>query len=155
MISSEGSKSLKPRSIPWRQAVEKLLSPLIETQQDPGDPDDCFCHLFHSTVKAFLQSNPTVLRGDQPDSPVHIISEATIGTACLMYLSQEKYSRFLKKDTSRWFTSSGERVTDHHLLTYSAKYWDKHLNGVDETLPLRRKVEDFVTSTNFQTTLQV
>lgn len=152
MISSEGG-SLEARNIPWRQAIEKLLSPLIETHPDPDDPEECFCHLFHSTVKSFLQSNASILCQDQSGGVV--ISEATLGDACLLYLSQDRYAQLLKGNANTWKTSTGEDVKEHHFLTYSAKYWHKHLNEVGESPALRQGIEKFIVSTNFQTTLQM
>lgn len=155
MISSSDNKSLNPRTMPWRRAVEKLLGPLIETQQDPDDPEECFCHLFHSTVKAFLQKNANVLNHSQPGVTAHVISEATIGNACLQYLSQEKYAQILVRDADHWVTASGKNVHDHHFLSYSAKYWDKHLDEVQSSPALRQRTEDFLNSSNFVTTLQI
>lgn len=61
----------------------------------------------------------------------------------------------MNKRLGQWVTASGEDLTDHHFLTYSAKYWDKHLDEVSETPQLLRRVEKFLTSPNFQTTLQI
>ena len=155
MISSQDTKSLKARSIPWRQPVEKLCAPLIELHQDPEDSEDRFCYLFHSTVKDFLISNPQTFQQERPNCDIHLISEATIANACLSYLRQEKYAKILIKPGQRWITSSGEDIMNHRLLTYSAKYWDKHLDEVEDHPEHRHEVEDFLKSTNFQTTLQV
>ena len=157
MLSSLDMTSLKARSIPWRKAVEKLCAPLIEMQQDPENPLDCFCYLFHGTVKDFLVSNPDVFQHEhrQANIAVHLISEATIANACLAYLSQKKYAEILRKNQGQWTTSSGEDIINHHLLGYSAKYWDKHLDEVEESPELRCKVEEFLNSGNFQTTVQV
>ena len=83
------------------------------------------------------------------------MSEMAIADACLLYLSQEKYSQLITKRTGLWVTASGEDLSNHHLLTYSAKYWDKHLDEVQETPQLFQRVEAFLTSPNFQTTLQI
>jgi len=141
--------------MPWRPAVEKLLGPLIETQQDPDDPGEWFCHLFHSTVRAFLQRNANIFDQNQPGVTTHVVSEAIIGDACLDYLSQEKFAQILVRDTDHWVTTSGKNVQDHHFLSYSAKYWDKHLDGVQDTPALRHRTESFLNSSNFVTTLQI
>ena len=155
MISSQDRKSLGSRSIPWRQAVEKLCAPLIELQQDPEDPQDRFCSLFHGTVKDFLINNPQIFQQERYNSAVHLISETTIANACLAYLRQERYTEILIKRGGQWVTSLGEDIVNHHLLAYSAKYWDKHLDEIEESPELHRKVEDFLNSRNFPTTLQV
>lgn len=156
MISSSDKTSLNARTMPWRQAVEKLLGPLIETQQDPDNPEECFCHLFHSTVKAFLLRNPNILDQRQPDLTAHVISEATIGNACLQYLSQDKYGQILVIDSDQWVTTSGKNnIHSQHFLSYSAKYWDKHLDEVHGSPALRQRTEDFLNSSNFVTTVQI
>lgn len=146
---------LKSNSIPWQQAVKKLFAPLIETQPDPKNADDCFCHLFHGTVRDFLLKNQDIFRLGQTVVTNRLVSEMAIAEACLLYLSQEKYSQLLTKRPGQWVTTSGEDLSDHHLLTYSAKYWDKHLDDVQETPQLLCRVEKFLNSSNFQTTLQI
>ena len=155
IVSSENPKSLQNRNIPWRQAVEKVFAPLIETQKDPENPGDCFCYLFHSTVRDFLISNQNIFQQESPPPAIHSISELTIANACLLYLSQDRYSQLLTRDAEQWFTSSQQNLKDHHLLTYSAKYWDKHFDHVEETPELRRRIEEFLTSSNFQSTIQL
>lgn len=155
VLSSGNTKSLRARSVPWRQAVEKLFSPLIEMQQDPEDPDDFFCHLFHGTVRSFLLDNIDILHQKDSGGGGCPITEAIIGKACLRYLAQHKYAQFLVKVNGSWVTTSGESVKDHHLLTYSAKYWDRHLDDVEESPGVRQEAKDFIYSTNLVTTLQV
>lgn len=146
---------MQNRSIPWRQAVEKIFAPLIETQKDPENPGDCFCYLFHSTVRDFLTSNQSIFQQEMLNPAMNSISELTIANACLLYLSQDRYSQLLTRDAEQWFTSSRDNLKDHHLLTYSAKYWDKHFDYVEETLELRQRIEEFLTSLNFQSTIQL
>lgn len=117
-VSSTGSASLRACSVPRRQAVEKLVSPLIEMQEDPEDPADCFCHLSHLTVKEFLHGTLDSLCSDRSIESVYLISEATIGNACLRYLGQQKYAQILVKSNGDWVTDSGEKAKDHHFLTY-------------------------------------
>lgn len=155
IISCSDPRALKRHSIPWQQAVKKLFAPLIETQPDPKNADDCFCHLFHGTVRDFLLKNQDIFRLGQTVVTNRLVSEMVIAEACLLYLSQEKYSQLLAKRSSQWVTTLGEDLSDHHLLTYSAKYWDKHLDDVQETPQLLYRIEKFLTSSNFQTTLQI
>ena len=155
IVSSDSPKSLQNRNIPWRQAVEKVFAPLIETQEDPETQGDCFCYLFHSTLKDFLTSNQHIFQQESQSPAIHAISELTIANACLLYLSQDRYSQLLTKEAEHWITASNDEIEDHHLLTYSAKYWDKHFDGVEETPDLRRKIERFLKSSNFPTTMQL
>ena len=146
---------MQSRNIPWRQAVEKVFAPLIETQQDPDNPGESFCYLFHSTVRDFLISNKSIFKQESPNLAVHAISEITIANACLLYLSQDRYAQLLTKEAEVWVTASKDKIEDHHLLTYSAKYWDKHFDNVEETVELRQRIEKFLTSSNFQLTMQL
>ena len=155
VLSSDEPKNLKSRSIPWRQAVERLFAPLIETQEDPDAPQNCFCYLFHSTVKIFLEQHPEVLQRTLPGAATLLINELIIANACLLYLSQDAFAELLIKDSDQWTTTSKERITGTSLLTYSAKYWDKHMDGVEETSELRIKLESFIRSANFHTLLQI
>lgn len=154
MISSDSPRSLQNRNIPWRQAVEKVLAPLIETQKDPENQGESFCYLFHSTVKDFLVSNQGIFQQESPKPTIHAVSELTIANACLLYLSQDRYSQILTKEAGHWVTTSKDNIKDHHLLTYAAKYWDKHFDNVNETPELRQHIEDFLISPNFMSTIQ-
>ena len=155
IVSSENPSSLQNRNIPWRQAVEKAFAPLIETQEDPENQGERFCYLFHSTVRDFLIRNQDIFRQESPVPAIHAISELTIANACLLYLSQDRYSQLLTSEAEQWITTTKDNIKDHHLLTYSAKYWDKHFDQVEETPELRRRIEGFLTSQNFQSTIQL
>ena len=155
IVSSDNPRSLQNRNVPWRQAVEKAFAPLIETQEDPENQGESFCYLFHSTVRDFLVRNQDIFRQESPVPAIHAISELTIANACLLYLSQDRYSQLLTSEAEQWITTSKDNIKDHHLLTYSAKYWDKHFDQVEETPKLRRRIEEFLTSPNFQSTIQL
>ena len=155
IVSSENPRSLQNRNIPWKQAVEKVFAPLIETQEDPDNLGERFCYLFHSTVRDFLIGNPTIFQEESPSPAIASITELTIANAGLLYLSQDRYSQLLTRETEQWMTTSKDSVKDHHLLTYAAKYWDKHFDHVEETPELRQKIEKFLTSSNFRSTIQL
>jgi hypothetical protein len=73
-----------------------------------------------------------------------LISEEIIAHACLEYLRQPKYAALLENTSTgseQWKTKGGEDILNHHLLRYSAKYWDKHLDNAEETPVLRTYVE--------------
>ena len=44
---------------------------------------------------------------------------------------------------------------EHHLLSYAAKYWDKHLDDIAFSQEMSEKVESFIISPYFRTCLQV
>lgn len=169
MVSTATPKVLKDRNIPWRQSVRKLFAPLIETQEDTEDPEDFVCYLFHSTVKDFILKNDQIFLQGRPDiegGKSRLISEFTIANACLLYLSQDRFSELLVKKrvssnsctqspSDMWLTTLGDSTEEHRFLQYSAKYWDKHLDGVEGTQEIAQRVKAFLHSTNYQTTIQV
>ena len=99
--------------------------------------------------------NPSIFQHESLSPAVHSISELTIANACLLYLSQDRYSQLLKNQGDSWTTASNDEIRDHHLLTYSAKYWDKHFDSIEETPERRLEIEGFLTSSNFITTMQL
>lgn len=169
MVSTTTPQMLKDRNIPWRQSVRKLFAPLIETQQDTEDPEDVVCYLFHSTVKDFILKNDRIFLQDRPEmegGKTLLITEYTIANACLLYLSQDRFSKLLVKtgvpSTScsdsapdQWVTTLGDNTEEHRFLRYTAKYWDKHLDSVEGTQAIAQRVKDFLHSTNYQTTIQM
>ena len=139
----------------------KLVSPLIEIEQNSDDVDNRICRLYHSTVYDFLRRNRDVLCASNNEAPC--ISPRVVAEACLLYLSQPCYSQPLVKRDDDWYDTNDSSVSHHKFLTYSAKYWDKHLDtfqsrpcldtaDISQFLP---RVESFLTSNNFQTCLQV
>ena len=169
MVSTTSPEILKDRNIPWKQSVLKLFAPLIETQPDTEDPEDSVCYLFHSTVKDFLLKNDSIFLQSQPDiegGKSRLITEFTIANACLLYLSQDRFSKLLVRErlspcshsdpqSDQWKTTLGESTEEHRFLKYSAKYWDKHLDKVEGTQEISQRVKVFLHSTNYQTTIQV
>ncbi|THU77217.1 hypothetical protein K435DRAFT_974075 [Dendrothele bispora CBS 962.96] len=152
-------------SMPFTKKLEAIFSPLIEVLKSPesDNPDDYTCHLFHSTVKTFFVNHPEILKIPQGNmlylSPCTLISPSAIASACLRYLSQPRYSTLLRKGADgEWCDASGGRVQQHRFLIYSAKYWDKHLDNIhtlDHASELKKAVRKFITSSNFQTCIQV
>jgi hypothetical protein len=142
---------------PFKAPLTRLLAPMIDVQQDPQDQDDLICHIFHSTLRTFLLNHPTVFRQNLT-SIITIdlsITSYAIANACLSYLSQPKYSTSLTKIDGRWLTSTGQDIMKSHFLTYSVKFWDKHMQHGDDFPDISSSVEQFLRSTNFVTTLQV
>ncbi|KAJ7701358.1 hypothetical protein B0H14DRAFT_2648414 [Mycena olivaceomarginata] len=159
LLQSKNPRSLNQADMPFGSKLRKLLPPLIETRQDGcADPDDCTCSLFHATVLHFILDHPDVLQSglQDPAADLAIIPDV-IANACLLYLSQSRYSRLLRKrDTGKWVDAFGESIDRHHFLLYSAKYWDKGLDLITHfSMPLDTRVTSFIKSSNFETLVQV
>ena len=154
LLQSRNPGSPDAADLPFTRSLRKLFAPLIEIQGGCDDLDDCTCRLFHSTVRDFLLKYPEIFH-DGTGGPDLQISPYVIFNACLLYLSQARYQKLLVRSDARWVDASGDSVECHHLLLYSAKYWDKHLDEVPETDLLRTRVQTFLTSPNFLTCIQV
>ena len=132
---------------------------MIEVRDCSDTIEDCHCRLFHSTVKDFLIKNPRVISDlDGNDESIDLlISPDVIATTCLRYLAQNRYSSLLIRKGVEWLDKAGQSVDEHHLLGYSAKYWDKHLDVISDSArdELFSQVVMFITSSNFQTCIQV
>ncbi|KAJ6543109.1 hypothetical protein B0H19DRAFT_957631, partial [Mycena capillaripes] len=158
LLQSKNPRSLNRADMPFGSRLRKLLPPFIETRQDTADPDDCTCTLSHSTVLHFILHNPDVLQNGLQNPAVDLaITPDVIANACLLYLSQTRYSRLLRKrDTGKWVDASGESIDRHHFLLYSAKYWDKGLDLITRpSKDLDDRVSSFIASSNFETLVQV
>ena len=136
------------------------FAPLIQVEKSSGNPTRYTCRLLHSTVLDFLQRNPNALchGGKDGTSETPRFTQSTIAQACLLYLSQGRFSDLLCKQDGNWIDASGKPVEDHHFLTYAAKYWYKHLDGIhepDEQMQWDSRIQQFVSSPNFKTCLQI
>jgi hypothetical protein len=142
---------------PFKAPLTRVLAPMIHVQEDPQDHNDEICHIFHSTLRTFLLNHPSVFRQTVTSNvPLDLlVTRFAIANACLSYLAQPKFSRPLQMVEGRWLTNSGDDIMKNHFLTYSAKYWDKHLQYGDDFPDMSSQVANFLTSTNFVTTLQV
>ncbi|KIJ50943.1 hypothetical protein M422DRAFT_27066 [Sphaerobolus stellatus SS14] len=154
ILESEDPTLLNEEDLPFITLIRGLSRPLIEIQDDPEDPDDGICHIFHSTLRDFLLSKPDILSTRSGVQNLRIISEH-ISKACLLYLSQDRYRRPLKKKDICWVDHTGSSVETQHFLLYAAKYWDRHLSDIEETKEKRAHVEAFLRSSNFLTCAQI
>ncbi|KAJ7349860.1 hypothetical protein DFH08DRAFT_742347 [Mycena albidolilacea] len=158
LLLSKNPRSLNAPDMPFSSHLRTLFPPLIELQQDGcSDTDEYTCRLFHSTVRDFLVKNCEVLQSGFTGGPKGdvLITPDVIGNACLLYLCQERYARLLRKRHGRWIDSVGESVDRHQFHLYAAKYWDKHLDDSSPSEALHNRICSFITSTNFQTCMQV
>lgn len=157
--------SLDAAEMPYTTSLLRLFAPLIEVEETQEDEEIRSCRLYHSTVLAFLLKNPDILCKLHTPSPR--ICSRIMADACLLYLAQPRYSALLTKrdDADGWCDQTGSTVRSHRLLTYAAKYWNKHLNLFHDSwclLPeedirdyFLPRIVSFLTSTNFQTCLQI
>jgi hypothetical protein len=159
---SDPSKGLDPRRAPIN--LQRLFAPLIETHFDRNDPENPLCCLCHATVYEFFTTTPNILYNNSGDTAIGELSinKKHFADVCLRYLGQEKYSisKFnfsnLLQDRPLAVSSSLQKqVQNEWLLTYCAKYWDKHLDSLTPSPELFRKVIDFLESPNFQTLLWI
>lgn len=146
--------------------LERLFPPLIEIRGNKDEPGSQRCVLRHSTVKDFLvmtqfpfeEATLASIQG----APTLKITEDHIADVCLRYLGQDCYSGLIRDPA--WDLETGligpqgltwADISRHHFLTYAAKYWDKHLDKVEDPNAWYDRTRDFLDSDNFQTLLQV
>ncbi|KAI5116473.1 hypothetical protein M0805_001636 [Coniferiporia weirii] len=173
----KSSSSLDPSEKPYIKSILKLFAPLIEVESDCGEMDDRICRLYHSTVLDFLRRNAEIFYNSSKSTKRQTaglrISPAVIADACLLYLSQDRYSHLLTRSDNVWSDATGTPVAEHHFLTYSAKYWDRHLDCLQVEIPsvldaknskelcktqhneFYKRVRAFLRSPNFQVCIQI
>ncbi|KAL8833086.1 MAG: hypothetical protein Q9170_004519 [Blastenia crenularia] len=153
--TQEGS-NLDSSKEPFRRRLKELCAPLIDVD-DGGSGTSNVCTLAHSTVQSFLLKRPEILQNTEVAHThfMHIVDERDIAIACLKYLSQPRYCELLVKSGDSFATYSGEDVKRHHLLSYAAKYWDKHLDSVEGDDAVADSVERFLRSSQFITCIQI
>ncbi|KAM3069555.1 hypothetical protein ACMFMG_005658 [Clarireedia jacksonii] len=135
--------------------VLKLCQPLVQIEDVVGAGSAVpICTLTHASVRKFLVKNPQIL--STSESPAACwITEEVMANVCLKYLWQPRYQRLLTKSEDTFKDHTGEDIMEHHLLSYAAKYWDKHLDNVPYTEKLCSRVKSFILSEQFYTCLQV
>ncbi|KAG8530799.1 uncharacterized protein KY384_004156 [Bacidia gigantensis] len=144
--TSDGENINKSQKL-FRNQVLKLCEPLVEIQESDNYS---ICTLSHASVRKFLIE---YFKNDKK-SAVSSVSHDPMGYICLRYLSQPCYRRLLVRSGETFTDMNDEDITEHHLLSYAAKYWDKHLDDLPYSQELCGKVEQFLNSSQFQTCLQ-
>ncbi|KAK3389894.1 hypothetical protein B0H63DRAFT_464493 [Podospora didyma] len=156
---SDRNKGLDPLRAP--RSLSRLFGPLIQEQQDVEEPGNPLCRLCHATVYEFLMSNPDVLRSEGTSQApfVNTISAARVADLCLRYLAQRRYSLPIQPSKPTNLPAIAENSFDdaqqYGLLSYCAKYWDRHMDDLNGSDELRAEVRAFIKSPNYQTLLQV
>ncbi|CAG8959830.1 hypothetical protein HYFRA_00001738 [Hymenoscyphus fraxineus] len=149
----DGSKLSTSQKLFQNHAL-KLCEPLVRvTKTNRVDISSSICTLSHASVRQFLVKNPDALKNISPDACR--INNMIIADVCLKYLWQQSYETLLTKEGDSFIDVNGEDIVNHHLLSYAAKYWDKHLDDVSHTPEICGRVARFITSPQFQTCLQV
>ena len=140
---------------PFKKRVTQLCEPLIQIQEvSELEANFPTCKFHHASFRDFLLKNEAAYTGGSACNGYNI-SRDTMANVCLRYLAQPRYSRFLTFSGSTFQDIAQSDIMDHGLLTYAAKYWDKHLDEVKPSESKSEEVIQFVKSTRFQTTLQV
>ncbi|OCB91439.1 hypothetical protein A7U60_g1317 [Sanghuangporus baumii] len=154
------SRDLDNREIPKLNSsdMQEMFSPLIEVEKSCDHEAHHVCRLLHSTVLDFLQRHPDVLHCGDKGDPNEAITQSWIAKACMLYLGQARFSDFLSKRGDDWVDRTEKSVDNHHFLTYSAKYWYKHLDGIQDESEREQwtaRIIEFIESPNFKTCIQV
>ena len=155
MMSTESGKNVDKSQKLFRGRLSKLCEPLFQVQ-DIRSKHRTYttCTLTHSSVHEFLKSRPEVLSATPGLYACHIESRV-LASVCLNYLSQPRYGKLLRKREDTFIDLNDEDFMEQHLLSYAAKYWDKHLDEVPFSQEMCDRVEAFLNSSQFQTCLQV
>jgi hypothetical protein len=145
----------------FKSKILELCSPLVEVQEIPETEGGlkAVCSLSHSAVQSFLLKNPRILSRSTSNSQVEddklSIAPQILGNICLTYLSQPCYGQLLERRGEKFVSKDGQDITQHHLLSYGAKYWSVHLDDIPPGDDWCDRVADFVRSRQFLTLLQV
>ncbi|KAF2455505.1 hypothetical protein BDY21DRAFT_349522 [Lineolata rhizophorae] len=156
MCAIKLGENMSSRNRLFKSKVEDLCAPLVEVQRTGDESGREVCCLSHSSVRTFLLKNRDCLqKGCPPNSEICSLRADVLADICFKYLNQPRYERMLKKKDDTFKTATGEDIDGHQLLSYAAKYWDKHLDDVSPTPELCAQVLDFIKSRRFQTCMQV
>ncbi|QKX57422.1 uncharacterized protein TRUGW13939_04534 [Talaromyces rugulosus] len=139
----------------YEDMVLELCQPLVRVHEVQGQEETFeICTLTHGSVKTFLLKNPQILTHG-PGSPAYALTTDVMANICLKYLLQPRYQYLLTKKGETFVDLNDKDIMDHHLLSYAAKYWDKHLDSVEFSPQIYEKVLELITSPKFFTLLQI
>ncbi|PYH94744.1 hypothetical protein BO71DRAFT_224781 [Aspergillus ellipticus CBS 707.79] len=138
-----------------KNKVLELCQPLVQFHESEGPEGKIvICTLTHGSVKAFLLKNPEILtRNSNP--PAYALTGDVMANICQKYLVQPRYQQLLTRKGETFVDCNEDDILNHHLLSYAAKYWDRHLDSVDYSSEFCRKASRLITSPQFFTLLQI
>ncbi|KAI9702286.1 MAG: hypothetical protein M1820_006218 [Bogoriella megaspora] len=141
----------------FKDRIVELCAPLVKIEEIRGPTSKSICALTHASVRDFFLKKPRILSDGRPLDSDIVISPKILALSSLKYLSQPRYKRLLQRENERgtFKTANDQDVMEHHLLNYAAKYWDKHLDDIEDEDSLSQRVERFILSKQFITTIQV
>ena len=139
----------------FKKQVVSLCQPLVQVQESMTPQGIIsICTLAHATVRTFLIRNADVLCiGNGLD--VFSLTDKVLADVCVKYLMQHRYQSLLKRSGDTFIDQDGDDVSEHHLLSYAAKYWDKHLDQLPYSEDLGNRIASFVKSDQYFTCLQI
>lgn len=146
------SMSYSSKRVPNRALVKSLCYPLIE-MDDRNDPRNPILGVFHNSVAEFLKQDPKLL--DIPEACQKFfvnsaMANLDIGRTCMIYLSQEVYTK--PQDVDSVACKTCDR---RDFLLYAAFFWHLHLSEAPKSAELFDEVRRFMQSRNFWTCMQV
>ncbi|KAL6834745.1 hypothetical protein V8C40DRAFT_261437 [Trichoderma camerunense] len=153
------SGDLDPDYKPRDDSVLNACRPLVKIITQRGEKgNDPIITLHDGGVREFLEGS-LELRSDHHTDD-ELADAGIFRDACVRYLTQPKYEKFLKKiDTGTFKTwETNEDIISHKLLGYCVKYWHQHFDTPSAESPPEaefKKVIKFVESTHFATCVQV
>ncbi|KAL2851425.1 hypothetical protein BJX68DRAFT_266332 [Aspergillus pseudodeflectus] len=156
MARGHEGQDLNMREKLVKSRVLQLCQPLVQVHEgNHGGETVSTCTLTHRSVKSFLLKNPGILKQGTADSDACTLENKVMADICLRYLLQPRYSQLLRKTADTYVDTRGGDIMEHHLLSYSAKYWDKHMDSVTVSPSLCQSVSTLLNNSQFFTLLQV
>ncbi|KAL3486886.1 hypothetical protein BJX62DRAFT_246493 [Aspergillus germanicus] len=156
MARGNEGQDLNTREKLVKSKVLQLCQPLVQVHESThGGETVSTCTLTHGSVKNFLLKNPEILKQGSADSNACALENKVMADICLRYLLQPRYRQLLRKTTDTYVDARGGDIMEHYLLSYSAKYWDKHMDSVPVSPNLCQSVSTLLNSSQFFTLLQI
>lgn len=153
MLRSGTSEDLNTSKFVTLTAIRKECSRLVRFIQTEDSEEDGTLELNHSAVFAFLRENSDI---NEVASEERVVLPNLICDLCIKYLSQPRYSKLLTRRTHFEFTArSGESISIHQLLLYTAKYWYRHCDERATSPDYHERLRQLIFSQNFYTLIQV